>query len=115
MISLKWRGKHKFGGGYPPDPDDGYMQFGKSPKTAPIMRLDGDGPFQFQRWYSGELSIGGDDELRLFLGLPGIGKASFCAFQRHVLKEGEPVLATLIYTDKDGKERKAAFKLKERC
>jgi hypothetical protein len=115
MVSLKWRGEHKFGGGYPEDPADGYMQFATTPDDAPIAHLNGNGPFQFQRWYSSEFQIGSADDLKLFLGLPGVGNSSFTAFQRHVLQEGEPVLATLIYLDQDGQERTTDFKLKERC
>ena len=115
MVSLKWSGLHKLGGGYPADPAKGYMQFGATPKNAPIIRLNGDGPFQFQRWFSNEFTIGGGDDLKLFLGAPGVGQSSFCAFQRHVLKDDEPVLATLIYTDQAGDQQKADFKLKERC
>ena len=73
MVSLKWRGEHKFGGGYPADPNDGYMRFDTSVEKAPIVWLNADGPFQFQRWFSRELQIGGDDDLKLFLGLPGVG------------------------------------------
>ena len=46
---------------------------------------------------------------------PGIGTHTFCAFQRHVLPEGEPVLATLVYVDKNGKEQRQLYELKERC
>jgi len=115
MVSLLWRGEQKFGGGYPEDPEDGYLRFGASPAAAPILWLNGDGPFRFQRWYSGELRIGEADDVKVFLGLPGVGRSSFCAFQRHVLPEDEPVLTTLIYTDKDGKERQVRSMLEDRC
>ncbi len=115
MISLMWHGKHKIGGGYPQDPDDGYLSFAPSPEKAPIVWINGDGPFRFQRWYSGELTVGGADDFKVFLGLPGDGANSFCAFQRHVLPDDEPVLATLIYTDKDGNEQSVESELKERC
>ncbi len=115
MVSLMWNGEHKFGGGYPEDPELGYLRFGTSQEKAPILWLNGDGPFRFQRWYSGELRIGEADDLKLFLGLPGVGKNSFCAFQRHVLPENEPVNATLIYRDKQGKERRLKSVLEDRC
>lgn len=115
MVSLRWHGKSKFGGGYPADPDTGYMQFAKSPADAPIIWLNGDGPFRFQRWYSSEFKIGGADDLRVFLGLPGVGKSSFCAFQEHVLPADEGVRAELIYADRDGKERRTTYELMDRC
>ena len=116
MVSVLWRGKHKFGGGYPVDPQNGYMRFAESATSAPIAWLNGDGPFRFQRWFSGELRVGGASDFKVFLGLPGVGNGSFCAFQRYVLPEGEPVLATLVYTDREGNERTTPkLKLKERC
>jgi hypothetical protein len=48
MISLKWCGKKKMGGGYPPDPGP-YMQFALIPDNAPVVWFQGDGPFRFQR------------------------------------------------------------------
>lgn len=115
MVSMIWRGKHKIGGGYPAEPDNGYMRFAPSPEKAPVIWFNGDGPFRFQRWYSGEFRIGGSDDLKVFLGQVGIGNSSFCAFQRHVLPLAEPVLATLVYTDADGSEQQIKCKLKERC
>lgn len=115
MISMLWRGKDKIGGGYPADPADGYMQFAAAQSKAPIVWINGDGPFRFQRWLSGELRIGGSDDLKVFLGQEGVGNSSFTAFQRYVLPIDEPVLATLVYTDADGNEKRAKCQLKERC
>ena len=115
MASLLWKGEHKFGGGYPENPDNGYFRFGSSPEIAPILWMNGDGPFRFQRWYSGELRIGEADDFKVFLGVLGVGQSSFCAFQHHVLPEDEPVVATLIYNDKDGKERRVKSVLEDRC
>ena len=115
MLSIMWRGKLKFGGGYAEVADDGYMRFAASSKVAPIVWFNGDGPFRFQHWYSGELRIGGADEFKVFLGQQGIGRNSFASFQCHALPEDEPVLATLIYKDANGKERHLDYKLKERC
>ena len=114
MVSLKWRGQHKMGGGYPPDPGN-YMQLSSKPQTAPVVWFEGDGPFRFQRWYGGQLAIGGADDFKVFLGQLGCGTSSFCAFQEHVLPAAEAVQATLIYQDKDGKERREVCALKERC
>jgi hypothetical protein len=117
MVSMKWSGKLKMGGGYPPDPDT-YMQLTRNPKTAPIVWFQGDGPFRFQRWYGETLTIGGPDDandFKVFLGQIGSGPSSFCALQEHVLPESEAVQATLIYTNQDGKERRVVCPLKERC
>lgn len=115
IVSLRWNGKHKLGGGYPVDPDKGYMSFAATPQEAPILWFNGGGPFRFQRWINEKGRIGEETDIRLFLGTPGLGKNTFCAFQEHVLPAGEGVNATLIYQDKDGKERRAICALKERC
>jgi hypothetical protein len=117
MVSMKWRGKQRMGGGYPPDPDE-YMKLTPKRETAPVVWFQGDGPFRFQRWYGGTLTIGGQDDtndFKVFLGQIGSGPSSFCAFQEHVLPPSEAVQATLIYTDQDGKERREECQLKERC
>jgi hypothetical protein len=117
MIKLQWKGKteHKLGGGYAPQGDSGYMIFAESASDAPLVWFNGDGPFRFQRWYSEKMQIGGEDDLKVFLGQQGVGKHTFCAFQRHVLPESEPVLATLVYTDTKGAEQRQLYELKERC
>jgi hypothetical protein len=117
MIKLAWKGKAelKLGGGYAPQGDSGYMRFAESASEAPLVWFNGDGPFRFQRWYSEKMQIGSEDDLKLFLGQEGIGKHTFCAFQGHVLPEGEAVLATLVYVDNNGKEQRQLYELKERC
>jgi hypothetical protein len=115
MITIKWRGELQFGGGYAEVADDGYMSFAASPQEAPIVWINGDGPFRFQRWYSDKLRIGEADDFKVFLGQQGVGKHSFASFQCHALPEEEPVLATLIYQDKDGNQQHADYELKERC
>jgi hypothetical protein len=115
ILSLRWNGKHKLGGGYPVDPDKGYMSFGPTPQEAPILWFNGGGPFRFQRWINAKSRIGEETDIRLFLGTPGLGRNTFCAFQEHVLPAEEGVSATLIYQDKNGKEQRAICELKERC
>jgi hypothetical protein len=115
MLSLRWRGKFKFGGGYPEDPEAGYMRFAARPKDAPVVWVHGDAPFRFQRWYGGKLSIGGSDDFKVFLGQPGRGPNTFAAAQQHFLPAGEFVLATLVYRDAMGKEQRLVCELKERC
>jgi hypothetical protein len=115
MVSLRWKGTFKFGGGYPEDPEPGYMRLAARPEDAPVVWLYGDGPFRFQRWCGGRLPVGGSEDLRVFLGQPGRGRSSFGAAQEHFLPAGEFLRATLIYRDGMGKERRAVCELKERC
>jgi hypothetical protein len=115
MLSLRWRGRYKFGGGYPEETKDGYMHFAPRPADAPVVWLYGDGPFRFQRWYGGQLPVGGSGDFKVFLGRPGRGPSSFAAAQEHILPEKEFVRATLVYRDGTGKERRLVCELKERC
>ena len=115
MLSLLWKAHFKMGGGYPEDPEDKYLEFSDSPGTAPVMWAYGNGPFRFQRWYSGKLSIDGADDFKVFVGQQGAGRNSFWAFQEHFLPEAEGVKASLIYRDAADKERQVICLLKERC
>lgn len=115
MISMKWNGGHKFGGGYPADPENGYLKLATSAAAAPVLWANGDGPFRFQRWYSGKLTIDAADDLKVFVGQVGVGPSSFCAFQQHMLPDAEGVEATLIYKSADGKEHKLTSRLIDRC
>ncbi len=101
--------------GYPENPENGYCRFVSKAGDAPVVWFNGDGPFQFQRWYTDDFTIGENNDIKLFLGLPGRGSSSFCTFATHVLEEGEPVLATLLYTDIEDKQKSVEFKLASRC
>jgi len=115
MVSLSWRGRFKMGGGYPQESEDGYLHFGDKPANAPVMWANGDGPFRFQRWYGGRLSIGGADDFKVFVGQRGAGANAFWAFQEHFLPQSEAVKATLVYRDGTEKEHRVTCLLKERC
>lgn len=117
MIKLDWKGQEdrRMAGGYAPVGDAGYMRFAESASDAPLVWFNGDGPFRFQRWYSETMPIGGKGDLKLFLGQEGVGTHTFCAFTGHVLPDGEPVVATLVYVDQDGKEQRELYELAERC
>jgi hypothetical protein len=115
MLGLRWRGQFRFGGGYPEDPEGGYLRFAARPADAPVVWVHGDAPFRFQRWYGGKLPVGGSEDFKVFLGQPGAGRSSFCAAQEHFLPPGEWVRATLLYRDGMGKEQRLVCELKERC
>jgi hypothetical protein len=115
MVSLAWQGGLKMGGGYPQDPENGYLKLGDKPANAPVMWANGDQPFRFQRWYGGKLPIGGEEDFKVFIGQPGAGESSFWAAQQHFLPESEGVKATLIYRDAADKEHRMICQLKERC
>jgi hypothetical protein len=116
MIGVQWQGKQKFGGGYTANPDEEtYSRFGSSPDSAPILWLNGDGPFTFQRWYTEPLRIGRETDLKLFIGVPGVGTSTFCAFQVHALPAGEGIEGILHYTSKDGEQRQSPFALMDKC
>jgi hypothetical protein len=115
MVSLAWQGGLKMGGGYPQDPENGYLKLGDKPANAPVMWANGDQPFRFQRWYGGKLPIGAEADFKVFIGQPGAGESSFWAAQEHFLPESEAVKATLIYRDVADKEHRLTYLLKERC
>jgi hypothetical protein len=115
LIGLRWKGERRIGGGYPVQKSDGYMRFAASPAEAPMLWVNGDGPFGFQRWIRGPLTIGGETDFKVFLGVPGIGPSSFCAFEELVLPADEAVLGKLIYRDASGAERQCPFRLEKRC
>jgi hypothetical protein len=115
MLKLRWKGDIRFGGGYPQDPEGGYMKFAPTRDAAPVVWVNGDAPFRFQRWYGGELTVGGKDDFKVFLGQPGRGPNTFFAASQHFLPKEEWVKATLVYRDKDGTEQRAVCEVKERC
>jgi hypothetical protein len=114
MLQMKWCGKAIIRGGYAPDPGP-YTQFAAVPADAPVLWPGADGPLSFQFWQLSPLTIGEADDVRVFLGHQGHGRNTFCAVPDTFLPKEVPVLATLLYTDKDGKERRAQAELRERC
>ncbi len=114
MLSMKWCGKVVVQGGYAPAPGP-YTQFAPTPAEAPVLWPGADGPFSFQLWDAKPLTVGGADDVRVFLGHRGHGKNTFCAVPDTFLPREVPVLATLIYKDGEGKERRAQSELRERC
>jgi hypothetical protein len=91
------------------------MRVAARPADAPVVWLNGDAPFRFQRWYGGKLPVGGAEDFKVFLGQPGRGPSTFAAAQEHILPAKEFVRATLVYRDGMGKEQRLVCELKERC
>jgi hypothetical protein len=114
FLSMKWKGKHDVWGGYAPVPGP-YTVFATSAKEAPILWPGADGPLTFQPWMWEKIPIGGQQDLRVFLGHAGVGKNTFCGLSQSFLPAGGKVLATLIYTDREGKEHRVAHELTDRC
>jgi hypothetical protein len=114
MLRMKWCDKVVIRGGYAPDPGP-YTQFATTPAQAPVLWPGADDPLSFQLWQLKPLAIGQADDVRVFLGHQGHGHNTFCAVPDTFLPKKVPVLATLLYTDKDGKERRAQSELRERC
>ena len=73
------------------------------------------GLLSFQFWTVEPLGIGKSEDVRVFLGHPGCGPNTFCAVPDSFLPGHVPVLALLIYRDKEGKEKRAQSELRERC
>jgi hypothetical protein len=114
MLRMKWCDKVVIRGGYAPDVGP-YTQFATTPAKAPVLWPGADGPLSFQFWQLKPLAIGQSDDVRLFLGHQGHGRNTFCAVPDTFLPKTVPVLATLLYKDKDGKECRAQAELRERC
>ncbi|MBI3862845.1 MAG: hypothetical protein HY290_13225 [Planctomycetia bacterium] len=114
MFRMNWCDKVSVRGGYAPASGP-YTQFAATPAEAPILWPGADGSFSFQFWMLDTLHVGGSEEVRVFLGHRGIGKNTFCAVPDTFLPKDIPVIATLIYRDKEGKEQRARSELRERC
>jgi hypothetical protein len=114
FLTMKWRGKHSLAGGYAEQPGP-YTQFGTTPQKAPVLWPGGEGPLSFQRWTCDKLTIGAADDFRVFLGHQGHGRNTFMGLSQDFLPKDVKVLATVIYTDRDGKERRVRSELQDRC
>jgi hypothetical protein len=114
MLRMRWCGKVVIQGGYAASAGP-YTQFASSPAEAPVLWPAADGALSFQFWQLSPLPIGQANDVRVFLGHQGHGRNTFCAVPDTFLPHAVPVLATLLYTDKAGKERRAQSELRERC
>jgi hypothetical protein len=114
MLRMKWCDKIVVAGGYAPESGP-YTQFAAAPAEAPILWPSAEGPFSFQFWMPKPLTIGAADDVRVFLGQRGHGPNTFCAVPDNFLAKDIPVLATLIYSGKDGVENRIRSELRDRC
>ncbi len=111
---MKWRGQKTTMGMYGPDSDT-YGQLGTTPANAPIAVPGWDRPFEFERWYGGELTRGADTEFKVFIGNRGSGTGLFTCVDDKFLPATEHPLATLCYETKGGERREVTTSLLERC
>jgi hypothetical protein len=114
MLSMKWCGEVVIRGGYALKPGP-YTQFASSPAKAPVLWPGAEGPLSFQFWSMSPLTIGVEEDIRVFLGHRGHGENTFCAVPDTYLPKLVPVAATLIYRNVNGKEKRAQSELRERC
>lgn len=115
MLRLNWQGREPIAGGFAEEAGP-YTQFAKSAAEAPILWFDASGQFSFYRWiWAKDLTIGDATDLRVFLGHEGLGKNTFCAVSQDFLPKKVAVLATLIYTDNEGRQREESNHFLERC
>jgi hypothetical protein len=114
MLALKWQGHEPMHGGYA-ETSGPYARFAAAAADAPILWFDASGQFAFQRWGTNELTIGGESDLRVFMGHQGLGKNTFCAVSQDFLPRNVAVAATLIYTDDQGREQRQLNHFRERC
>jgi hypothetical protein len=114
FFNMKWKGKHRLAGGYAEKPGP-YTVFAAKPEEAPVLWPGAEGPLSFQRWMWKTITIGEADDLRIFLGHQGHGRNTFCGLAQDFLPPKAKVLATLIYSDRQGKERRVLSELQDRC
>lgn len=111
---MMWRGEAITKGGYGPD-SDSYGQFGSSSETAPVIVPGWDRPFEFERWYSGELTRGRDNDFKVFIGNRGSETGQFSCVDDEFLPSGEYPVATLLYHDAGGVQHEVHAVLTRRC
>ena len=115
MLRLKWRDREMMRGGYAEEPGP-YTQFATTVAEAPILWFDASGEFGVQPWMlKKDITIGGSADVRVFLGHEGSGKNTFCAVSQGFLPSDVSVLATLIYTDSEGREQRQPNEFSKRC
>jgi hypothetical protein len=114
LLQMKWCDKERIWGGFEPD-DRSNTQFATTPAKAPVLWPAADGPISFQFYQPKPLRVGNAEDVHVILGHQGHGRGTFCAVFYPFLPKEVPVLATLLYADNEGKERRVQSELRERC
>ena len=111
--SIKWNGLNEVFGAMSPE---SYLTFSTNPEKAPVLVPDCDRPLHFM---STDATVvlyrTRDQDLNLMVGIPGDGESTFSCVDDEFLPKGEPLVASLIYKDRSGKEQVHRTKLRERC
>jgi len=111
---MLWQGKTKTMGGFGPYRET-YASFGDSPAEATLYVPGYDRPLEFEHWMCDKLRVGASTDFKVFVGAKGSSRGAFSCGNEKLLPEGEHAIATLIYTDEDGKEQRVRAELHERC
>lgn len=115
MFGLKWKDKHRVGGGYARKAGP-YTQAGKSSAEAPILRVVAEGRFAFQTWIAPEsLKIGSSLDIKFFVGHEGVGANAFTSVMHPFLPNNVGLEATLVYESRSGKTKRLTSTLMSRC
>ncbi|MHC4407911.1 MAG: hypothetical protein ACYS0E_01690 [Planctomycetota bacterium] len=113
-FKMLWKGKQVTMGSYGPTRDT-YVNFAPTLKEAPIFVPGYDLPLEFEHWMSGVLQKKASNDFKVFVGRRGSKRGAFSSSDDKFLPKGEYVKATLIYTDRNGKQKRFEAKLTERC
>jgi hypothetical protein len=114
-LSMNWKGKEPIMAGCAEHLGH-YCAFADSPDEAPILWPGAEEPLAFQRCdFDKNLRIGRSGHVFVYLGHQGVGPNTFSAVTQEFLAPEVSVLATLIYKDGEGKERRSQSELRERC
>ena len=111
---MQWRGDKVTMGVFGPERDT-YVNFAKSIAKAPVLVPGYDRPFEFEHWMSGTFTRGRKNDFKVFVGNRGSGTGAFSCVDDDFFDRFEYVLATLIYSDTNGKQKSYRTKLEERC
>ena len=111
---MLWRGEKVTFGGYGPERST-YAQFAATPAEAPVYVPGWDRPFGFEHWMSGTLQRGGSTDFKVFVGNRGDRTGAFSAVDDKFLPANDSPIATLLWTDADGKAQRTRFELPQRC
>lgn len=111
---MLWRGETLTMGSYGPYRET-YASFGTSPAEATLFVPGYDRPLEFEHWMCDKLRAGAANDFKVFVGARGSQRGAFSCGDQNLLPKGEHAIATLVYTDEEGKEQRVRSELHERC